>query len=155
MLRAALPARGGVPLETVTEALLAALRFRAFPDAARRCARCGRAGMRLVVVSNWDVSLHAALEPGRASRRCCTARSPRRSSALSKPDPAIFRHGAACSPGVPAENALHVGDTPELDVAGARAAGIEPLLAAPCAREAPPAGVRVIRSLRELAACAP
>ena len=44
-----------------------------------------------------------------------------------KPDPAIFEPAlelAGCGP----EEALHVGDTPEEDVEGARAAGIRPLL---------------------------
>jgi HAD superfamily hydrolase (TIGR01509 family) len=44
-----------------------------------------------------------------------------------KPDPEIFRRAlelAGCAP----EEALHVGDTPEEDAAGARAAGITPLL---------------------------
>jgi putative hydrolase of the HAD superfamily len=44
-----------------------------------------------------------------------------------KPDPAIFEPAlelAGCAP----EEALHVGDTREEDVAGARAAGIRPLL---------------------------
>ena len=45
----------------------------------------------------------------------------------SKPDPAIFAAAlelAKCAP----EEALHVGDTPDEDVAGVRAAGIRPLL---------------------------
>ena len=44
-----------------------------------------------------------------------------------KPDPAIFAPAlelARCGP----EEALHVGDTPEEDVAGASAAGIRSLL---------------------------
>jgi len=44
-----------------------------------------------------------------------------------KPDPGIFDAAlelAGCEPG----EALHVGDTPEEDVVGARAAGIRPLL---------------------------
>ena len=44
-----------------------------------------------------------------------------------KPDPAIFAPAlelAGCGP----DEALHVGDTLEEDVAGARAAGIRPLL---------------------------
>ena len=48
--------------ELLTAALLDALRFRAFPEVPARCGRCGRAGLRLVVVSNWDVSLHERLE---------------------------------------------------------------------------------------------
>jgi len=152
VLRAALPEGGGVPLETVTAVLLAALRFRAFPDAAPALRALRARGMRLVVVSNWDVSLHAALEQAGLAPLLHGAISSAELGA-SKPDPAIFRHGLVLA-GVPAENALHVGDSPELDVAGARAAGIEPLLLLR-SPQAPPAGVRVIRSLRELTACAP
>jgi len=42
---------------------------------------------------------------------------------IAKPDPGIFR--AACERiGIPAENILHVGDDPELDVLGAQRAGL-------------------------------
>jgi putative hydrolase of the HAD superfamily len=152
VLRDALPGADGVALEDVTAALVAALRFRAFPDAAPALRALRGRGMRLVVVSNWDVSLHAALEQAGLAPLLHGAISSAELGA-SKPDPAIFRHGLVLA-GVPAQNALHVGDTPELDVAGARAAGIEPLLLLRSG-EAPPRGVRTLRSLRELAACAP
>jgi putative hydrolase of the HAD superfamily len=44
-----------------------------------------------------------------------------------KPDPAIFSAALELA-GCEAAEALHVGDTEEEDVAGARAAGIRPLL---------------------------
>jgi putative hydrolase of the HAD superfamily len=49
---------------------------------------------------------------------------------LSKPDPAIF-HRALDALGVPPEHAIHVGDTPAADVAGAWAAGVTPVLVDP------------------------
>ena len=152
VLRAALPGAEGTSPADVLGALLAALRFRAFPDAAPALRALRARGMRLVVVSNWDVSLHAALEQaGLAPLLHGAISSAELGSA--KPDPAIFRHGLVLA-GVPAEHALHVGDTPELDVVGARAAGVEPLLILRGGEPAP-AGVGVIRSLRELAARAP
>jgi len=45
---------------------------------------------------------------------------------VEKPDPAIF-HRALDVLGVPAERAIHVGDTGWADVAGARAAGVRPV----------------------------
>ena len=54
------------------------------PGGAGRAAGAARAGLRLVVVSNWDVSLHERLaETG--LRRCSTARWPRRRRAPPSP----------------------------------------------------------------------
>ena len=55
----------------VAGALLAALRFRAFPEAPAVLRALRARGARLVVVSNWDVSLHDVLERTglRAARR--------------------------------------------------------------------------------------
>jgi putative hydrolase of the HAD superfamily len=49
---------------------------------------------------------------------------------ISKPDPAIFRL-ALDALGVPAGDAVHVGDTPAADIVGARAAGVTPILIDP------------------------
>jgi len=147
-LRAALPpAAHELPLEPLTEALLAALHFRPFPEvpAALRAAR--ERGARLVVVSNWDVSLHDVLaQTGLADLLDGVVTSAELGRA--KPDPAIFARGLALA-GVAAADAVHVGDSVEHDVAGARAAGIAPLLVVRGRADAPP-GVPSIRSLREL-----
>ena len=51
---------------------------------------------------------------------------------------------------VAAEEAVHIGDSVEEDVAGARAAGIEPwLLVRDAGRAQAPAGTRTLASLRE------
>jgi putative hydrolase of the HAD superfamily len=49
---------------------------------------------------------------------------------VAKPDPAIF-HLALEALGVAADETVHVGDTPAADVAGARAAGVAPVLVDP------------------------
>ncbi|MBA2326361.1 MAG: HAD-IA family hydrolase [Actinobacteria bacterium] len=49
---------------------------------------------------------------------------------VAKPDPRIFEM-ALDRLGVPADRALHVGDTPAADVDGARAAGVRPVLVDP------------------------
>ena len=129
-------------------ALLAALRFTPYPDVLPALERMRAVGLRLVVVSNWDVSLHDRLaETGIAERVHGVIASAELGAA--KPAPAIFAHALAMA-GVPAQEALHVGDSPDEDVEGARAAGIEPVL---LVREGEPAvdGVRTTRSLAEVA----
>jgi putative hydrolase of the HAD superfamily len=150
-LRDALPAWAStLELGPLTEALLAALRFRPFPEvpAVLRAARAS--GVRLVVVSNWDVSLHDVLvETGLAPLLDATVTSAEVGTA--KPAPAIFMHALGFA-GVAAHEAIHVGDSVEHDVVGARAAGIEPLLVVRAEKDerAPVAGVRTIRSLQPL-----
>jgi putative hydrolase of the HAD superfamily len=112
--------------EITVDELVEAIRFEAYPDAIPALRELRDRGRRLVAVSNWDYSLPSVLErcglggllDGAVSSAVAGAR---------KPDPAIFAAAlelARCGP----EQALHVGDTPEEDVAGARAAGIRSLL---------------------------
>ncbi len=126
-LREALPpACAGLELEQLTEALLAALRFRPFPEVPEVLRAARARGVRLVVVSNWDVSLHDVLEQtGLAPLLDGVVTSAEIGSA--KPAGAIFARGLALA-GAAATEALHVGDSVEHDVAGALAAGIVPLL---------------------------
>ena len=149
-LRAALPeglARE-LPLEPLTDALLAALRFRPFGEVPEVLRAARERGLRLVVVSNWDVSLHDVLEEtGLAALLDGVVTSAEVGSA--KPDGAIFARALALA-GVGADEALHVGDSVEHDVAGARAAGIEAVLVTRDGAGASPAGVRAIPSLRPL-----
>ncbi len=73
---------------------------------------------------------------------------------VAKPDPAIFVRGLELA-GVAADEAVHVGDSAELDIAGAGGAGIEALLVQRDGVESPAAGVRTIHSLRELPGLGP
>jgi putative hydrolase of the HAD superfamily len=129
-------------------ALLDALHFEPYDDVRAALRRWRADGLTLVVVSNWDISLRDVL--GVTGLRdlvdgvVCSADVGR-----AKPDPAVF-HAALDIVGLPPERVVHIGDGLVEDVAGARAAGIEPILlrrgeAAPEA----PVGVRVIASLRE------
>jgi putative hydrolase of the HAD superfamily len=101
----------------------------------------------LVVVSNWDVSLHDVLQRLRLAPLLDGVVSSAEAGAR-KPSPEIFERALALV-GVSAEQAIHVGDSPDEDLAGARAAGIEPVLIARDGGPRPP-GVRVIESLVEL-----
>jgi putative hydrolase of the HAD superfamily len=146
-MRAALPEpAASAPGQVLTHALLAALRFAAYPDAAPALRSLRAAGIRLVVVSNWDASLPERLaETGLAGLVDGALASAQ--VGVAKPDPAIFTRALELA-GVRADEAWHVGDSVEADVAGARAAGVRPLL---IARDgAAPAGVTAIRTLAEL-----
>jgi putative hydrolase of the HAD superfamily len=146
VLRNALPAHAR-EVPDLQQALLGALRFRPYPEVPAALRAWRAAGLRLVVVSNWDVSLHEVLARTGLAELVDGAISSAEAGAA-KPDPALF--GAALEvAGVPAADALHLGDTPAEDVAGARAAGIEPVLVVRSGDA--PGGVRTIRSLDELA----
>jgi putative hydrolase of the HAD superfamily len=145
------PARDA-PGELLTDALLASLRFAAYPDAAPALRRLRARGLRLVVVSNWDVSLHERLaETGLAELVDGAIASAEAASA--KPDGEIFRRALAIA-GVGAGEAWHVGDSPEADVEGALAAGILPVLLDRDGSGAAPEGVTVVRTLAQLPALA-
>ena len=95
------------------------------PTARRRCARCATRGIRTVVVSNWDCVAARAPAPRPGWRRSSTARSPRPRSARPSPTARSSRAALELAGTTPAD-AWHVGDTPEADVEGARAAGHPP-----------------------------
>ncbi len=150
VLRGALPAcarLAGVSTEALTETLLAALRFRAFADARPALIAARARGQRVIVVSNWDVSLTEVLERiGLAALVDDVVISA--VIGVRKPSPAIFEAALRRAEAGPGE-AMHVGDSVEEDVDGARAAGIEAVL---LRRDGSPGpdGVRTISSLTEL-----
>ncbi len=148
------PAAAGAPRAVLTAALLDALAFSAYPDAPPALRALRAAGHALVVVSNWDFSLHERLEEaGLAQLVDASVASAELGAA--KPERAIFEHALALA-GVGAERAWHVGDDLRGDVEGARAAGIRAVLLArggsPARGPLPPAGVPVLRTLDELPA---
>lgn len=129
VLRAALGPREPVArldIDALTDVLLRSLRFEAFPDARAALSGARARGLRVVVVSNWDVSLLEVLElVGLAPLLDGVVTSAAIGAA--KPGAAIFRHGLALA-GVAADRAIHVGDSLAEDVAGARACGIAAVL---------------------------
>jgi putative hydrolase of the HAD superfamily len=129
-------------------AMLGALEFTAFPDALEGVAELRERGHRLVVASNWDCSLPDWLGPtGLLDFFDGVATSA--DAGAAKPDPAVFRRALELA-GVDAAGAVHVGDSLDNDVAGARAAGIRPVLVQ--RRGDPPPGVETVRALTELPA---
>ena len=116
----------GLPREGAVEALMDSLRFEAFADAAPALEQLRARGMRLVVVSNWDWSLTDVLG-GAGLLPLLDGVISSAEVGASKPDRAIF-DAALEAAGCSAAEAVHVGDSVEHDIAGARAAGIRPLL---------------------------
>jgi putative hydrolase of the HAD superfamily len=98
--------------------------------------RLGALGVCLAIVSNADGNAEQRLRddavcqvgPGRGA----TVEAIFDSTVIgvAKPDPRIFEM-ALDALAVPAEHAIHVGDTPGADVDGARAAGVRPVLVDP------------------------
>jgi putative hydrolase of the HAD superfamily len=80
-------------------------------------------GLRVGLLSNWDVRLRGLLEKLGLDRQV-DAVVISAEHALEKPDPALFRVALAAL-AVPAAACLHVGDTWAEDVLGARAAGMQ------------------------------
>lgn len=148
-LRAALPAQTrGIEVEALEAILLHSLRFTAFPDAGTALEAAKRLPARVVVVSNWDVSLDDVLAGMPLARSIDGVLTSARVGAR-KPSAAIFLAALELA-GVGAHEAVHVGDSLEEDVAGARGVGIEPILIRRDGRPGPP-GVRTISGLDELA----
>ncbi len=143
-----LPELARADAEVRTGVLLAALRFTAFPDARPLLQRARDAGARVIVISNWDVSLDDVL--GR------TGLAPLLDGVVvsavvgaAKPSPVIFDRALELA-GVAAPDCLHVGDSLAEDVAGARASGIEAVLLDRQGVAPEASGVRVIATLDEL-----
>ena len=112
----------------LTAALMEALEFSAYPDAAPALRALRAAGCALVVVSNWDVSLGERLaETGLASLVDGVVASA--AVGVLKPHPAPFERALELA-GVDAADAWHAGDSVTEDVEGARAAGVRPVLIA-------------------------
>ncbi|HEY1277569.1 MAG TPA: HAD-IA family hydrolase [Thermoleophilaceae bacterium] len=136
----------GLDHATARRAMLGALEFEAYPDAAPALRGLREAGHVLVIVSNWDCSLpdwlgHTGLLE--LVDRVVTSAD----VGAAKPDPAMFERALEVA-GSSAEDSVHVGDSLDNDVRGAGAAGIRAVLVQRDGE--PPAGVETIRALTEL-----
>jgi putative hydrolase of the HAD superfamily len=154
VLHAALPPFAALRLSPAElhSAMLAALRFRAHPDALATLPLLRARGITLVVVSNWDISLPAVLDD-LGLRELLDGVLTSAQFGLRKPAPELFRAALEIA-GVVPEEALHVGDELREDILGARAVGISAVLLRrvprPAGRLAAPAGVPTIASLAQL-----
>jgi putative hydrolase of the HAD superfamily len=157
ILRSALPGAAGIEPDQMVEALLASLCFTAFADVEPALHAARARGQRLLVVSNWDVSLHDVLRKLGVEPQLDAILTSAEVGAR-KPAPVMFERALELV-GASAAEAIHVGDSLEEDVAGARAAGVAPVLVRraggdpsdPVGDPADPApDVRTILSLSEL-----
>jgi putative hydrolase of the HAD superfamily len=112
--------------EVGVETMMRSIRFSPYPDARPAIEALRDEGLRLACVSNWDCSLGEVLEQCGLAAHLERVVSSAEAGAR-KPDPAIFA-AALEGTGLDAGEVVHVGDTAEEDVAGARAAGIRSLL---------------------------
>jgi putative hydrolase of the HAD superfamily len=112
--------------------------FRVFPDVVPSLDAMQEAGLRLGVVSNWSWYAPELLQTLELARHFEVLSISARVG-YQKPHRAIFDHALELL-GVPADQAIHVGDDPEADVVGARRVGIEPVLLDRRGRIHPPLG---------------
>jgi putative hydrolase of the HAD superfamily len=139
---------GRLDPDLARQAMLDSLEFTPYPDVPPALRELRGRGLRLVVASNWDCSLPWWLDrAGLGALLDGTV-----SSAVvgrAKPAPEVFRRALELA-GVAPEEALHVGDSLQADVEGARTAGVRGLL---LVRDGePPDGVESVGSLAELPA---
>jgi putative hydrolase of the HAD superfamily len=126
--------------------MLGALEFTPYPDAGPALAALRERGHRLAIVSNWDCSLGDWLAPSGLLDlvdEVVTSAV----AGVAKPDPAIFDRALSLL-GAEADGSVHVGDSLDNDVEGARAAGLRAVLVARAGESSP--GVETIRSLADL-----
>jgi putative hydrolase of the HAD superfamily len=128
VLHASLPsaAARSISLPQLTGAMLGALRFSAHADALATLPLLRARGIALLAVSNWDISLSSVLRD-LGLRELLDGVLTSAAIGRPKPSPEIFRAALALVD-VPPEQALHVGDSFDEDVLGARAAGVPSLL---------------------------
>ena len=108
--------------------LFAANNATLYDDAVPMLQHLRDAGFKLAIVSNWDTPLDPLterLEIAHYFDAIVASHDARVKSA--KPDPHIFHYTLAAI-GVSAEEVVHVGDTYEADIIGAKNAGIRPIL---------------------------
>ena len=113
--------QSGHPLFGVTNAIL-------YDDVVPTLEHLRDAGFKLAIVSNWDTPLDPLTERlGIADYFDAIIASHDTRVRSEKPDPHIFNYALAAV-GVSAEEVVHVGDTYEADIVGARDVGIRPIL---------------------------
>lgn len=146
VLRDALPpAAAGLGVPRLVPALLRALRFRPYEEVPGALRALRAQGLRLVVLSNWDVSLHEQLAATGLAELVDGAVSSAEAG-VGKPHPAIFARALELAGVGPAE-AVMVGDSVDTDVAGALGAGLHAVLVDRFDALAAPAGVHEVADL--------
>lgn len=119
-------ARGQIGPAELLPAMMRSLQFWPFADVVDALERFRGQGLKLVVVSNWDVSLTQVLGTcgllPYVDHIVASA-----AVGAAKPSPAPFERALELL-GMEPSSVVHIGDEPGQDVAGAIAAGIAPVL---------------------------
>jgi len=132
--------------EAIYEHFATAAPWRLFDDVLPALAALKARGLKLAIISNWDERLKPLLHKLRLDVYF-DAFTISHETGCTKPAPEIFRRAVA-ELGVPPACVLHIGDSAEEDVAGARAAGINSTL---LDRKAARNGSAVVNDLQWLA----
>jgi putative hydrolase of the HAD superfamily len=125
------------------------------PESVRALAALHAAGMPIGVVSNASGQIAQVLAQSGVCQEGAGPHTPVRVIidshlvGVAKPDPAIFEFALVHFPGVARHRIAYVGDSVTMDIAGARAAGLHPILLDPH-DDHPGADFQRLRSLEEL-----
>lgn len=137
--------------EITSDQLVEAIRFAPFADAQSALEGLRDREIRIICLSNWDVSLAEVLDRcGLMSLLDDVVSSAQAGSSKPSPDPFLLALELA---GCEADQAIHVGDTLEEDVVGAQGVGVRPLLLdrdSSVLDSELPEGLEVISSLAEI-----
>jgi putative hydrolase of the HAD superfamily len=112
--------------EEIFEAFAGPTHWTLFPETRQVLERCRELGLELGIISNFDTRLFGVLRGLGISDLFDTVTISSLAHAA-KPSPKIF-HAALEKHVVDPEDAWHIGDAPEEDAAGARDAGLRPIL---------------------------
>ena len=124
--------------------------WRLYPDTRPALEALRVRGVRLGVISNFDSRLFGLLD-GLGIVRFFDPTVISTRAGAAKPDPAIFSHALARHGLIP-ERAVHVGDSYEMDVLGAQAAGLQPILIDRRAKSSGPREYLSVNNLTEVSA---
>lgn len=140
------PAAGRALLVELRDEFARADSWKLFDDTLPTLRTLHERGVKMAVVSNWDSRLQRVLElldSGRFFEHvACSA-----IEGSEKPSPLLFERALERLDAEPSQ-ALHVGDVPELDIEGARRAGIDAVLVDRSNRHPTTSGRRIDSLLR-------
>lgn len=147
-----LPGLAPIPFDTWFETLYRrfgeADTWRCYDDVFPVLRDLRRRGILLAIVSNWDSRLRG-IAKGLGLLELVDGLYISAEVGRRKPDPLLFERALA-GLDVRPEEAIHVGDLPEEDVAGAQRAGVGALLMARDGKPVPDSAVPVIHDLGEI-----
>ncbi len=126
-----------VPPEVLGEVSERRISFRPYPESERVLEELRELGLKLYVVSNWDVQLEEVLE-SLGWARYFDGIIASAVVGVEKPEPGIFEEALRVS-GARRGRVVHVGNDPVADVKGATASGIDALYVNRSGKEAPQA----------------